>query len=58
VARRPINTPKAMVTLFWNLTGIHVSDVFVDKSFTPEHFVKNVLNRIHALPIVAVVHKQ
>jgi hypothetical protein len=58
VARRLINTPKGMVTLFWNLTGIHASNVLVGDSFTAEHFVKHVLNPIHLLSIVAIAHKQ
>jgi transposase len=58
VTRRLINTPKVMITLFWNTSGLQVSNFLEGESFNAEYFVRNILNPIHSLPIVAVAHKQ
>jgi hypothetical protein len=58
VARRRINTPEVMVLLFWNISGLHVSNFLASKSFDAGCFVHNVLTPIHHIPIVDVAHKQ
>jgi transposase len=58
VARRRINTPKMIVTLFWNISGLHVSNFLAGESFDADYFTRNVLIPIHHLPIVDVAHTQ
>jgi hypothetical protein len=57
VARRLTNTPKVMITLFWNPAGLHVTDFLASGLDNGDYFVTNVLTPIHLLPIVAAVHK-
>jgi histone-lysine N-methyltransferase SETMAR len=53
VARQLINTPKVMVTIFWNSFGIHVLAELSEKtSFDAGYFVDYVLTRIEELPIM------
>jgi hypothetical protein len=58
VIRRLINTPKVMITLFWNTFELHVSNFLEGESFNAKYLVRNILNPIHSLPIVDVAHKQ
>jgi hypothetical protein len=58
VARELINTPKVMVTLFWNPWGVHVSNALLSESFNVNYFVRRILQPIHSLQIVVVAHKQ
>jgi hypothetical protein len=51
VARRSINTPKLMITIFWNVSGIHVIDyVPSGESFNSAHFIERILPTIAGLP--------
>jgi hypothetical protein len=43
VARRLSNTPKWMITLFWNPAGLHASHFLAGESLNGDHFVRNVL---------------
>jgi hypothetical protein len=53
VARRLINTPKIMVTVFWNLTGIHVFDCLPkDRSFNAAYFIGHIFSKIEKMPDV------
>jgi hypothetical protein len=58
VARRLINTSKVMISLFWNMSRLHVSNFLADESLNAEYFLQNVLTPIHLLPIVSVAHIQ
>jgi transposase len=58
VSRRLISTPKVMITLFWNTSGLHVSDFLAGESFNAEYFVRDIMHRIHLLPIVSIAHEQ
>jgi histone-lysine N-methyltransferase SETMAR len=61
VARQLINTPKVMVTIFWNPFGIHILAALLEKtSFDAEYFVDHVLTSIEELPVMhtAVSQKQ
>jgi hypothetical protein len=58
VSLRLISTPKVIITLFWNTSGLHVSDFLVGESFNAQYFVRNILHRIHLLPIVSIAHTQ
>jgi transposase len=58
VARQLINTPKVMVTLFWNPWGIYVSNALVGESFNAEYFVEHILNQVHLLQIVTAARTQ
>jgi hypothetical protein len=57
VARRRINTYKVMVTLFWNISGLYVSNFLACESFDADCFVSNVLSSIHHLVILDVAQK-
>jgi hypothetical protein len=53
VARQLIDTPKVMVTIFWNLFGIHVLAALPEKtSFDAGYFVDYVLTPIAELPVM------
>jgi hypothetical protein len=58
VTRRLINTPKVMITLFWNTSELQVSNFLKGESFNAKYLVRNILNPIQSLPIVDVAHKQ
>jgi histone-lysine N-methyltransferase SETMAR len=59
VARRLINTPKVMVTIFWNMFGIHVLAALPEKtSFDAGYFVVSVLTPIADLPIMYTAASQ
>jgi hypothetical protein len=61
VARQLINTPKVMVTIFWNPFRIHVLGALSEKtSFDAGYFVDYILTAIEDLPIMhtAGSHKQ
>jgi hypothetical protein len=50
VARRLINTPKVMVTVFWNPTGIHILHCLPeDRLFNTAYFIDHVLSKIKKL---------
>jgi hypothetical protein len=51
VARRLINTPNLMITVFWNVSGIHLIDyVPSSESFNSSHFIEQILPTIAGLP--------
>jgi transposase len=51
VARPLISTPKLMVTIFWNVWGIHVIDyVPSGESFNSSRFIEQILPTIAGLP--------
>jgi hypothetical protein len=51
VARRLIDTLNLMVTIFWNVSGIHVIDyVPSGESFNSAHFIEQILPGIASLP--------
>jgi hypothetical protein len=54
VGGRRINTCKVMATLFWNTSGLHVSNCLAGKSFDADSFVRHVLTPINHLLIVDV----
>jgi histone-lysine N-methyltransferase SETMAR len=59
VARQLINTPKVMVTIFWNPFGIHVLAAFPEKtSFDAGYFVDYVLAPIAELPVMHTAASQ
>jgi hypothetical protein len=58
VNRCLISRPKVMITLFWNTSGLHVSNFLAGESLKAEYFVRNNMHRIHLLPIVSIAHKQ
>jgi histone-lysine N-methyltransferase SETMAR len=58
VARQVFNTPKVMMTLFWNPWGVHVRNALLSESFNGDYFVRHSLQPIHSLQIVAVAHKE
>jgi hypothetical protein len=58
VIRRLINTPKVMITLFWNTSELQVSNFLEGESFNAKYLVRNILNFIHSLLIVGIAHKQ
>jgi hypothetical protein len=58
VARHRIKTSKLMGTLFWNTSGLQVSNFLAGESLDADDFVRNVLTAIHHLYIVDVAHKQ
>jgi hypothetical protein len=47
-----------MILLFFNTSDLHVSNFCAGESFNAECFVKNILDRVHRLPIVSIAHKQ
>jgi hypothetical protein len=53
-----INTPKVMVTLFWNPWGVYVSNAVLSESCNADDFVRHMLQPIHSLQIVAVAYKE
>jgi hypothetical protein len=51
VARRLINTSKLMITIFWDVSGIHVIDyVPSGESFNSALFIERILPTIAVLP--------
>jgi histone-lysine N-methyltransferase SETMAR len=53
VAKQLINTPKVMVTIFWNPFGIHVLAALPEKtSFDAGYFVDYVLTPIEELSVM------
>jgi hypothetical protein len=58
VSRCLISTPKVMITLSLNTSGLHVRNLCAGESFNADCFVKNIMDRIHRLPIVSIAHKQ
>jgi hypothetical protein len=51
VVRRLINTPKLMITIFWNVSGIHVIDyVPSGESFNSANLIERNLPTIAGLP--------
>jgi hypothetical protein len=58
VSRCLISTPKLIITLFLNASGLHVSNFCAGDSSNAECFVKNIMDRIHRLPIVSIAQKQ
>jgi hypothetical protein len=61
VAKRLINTPKMMITIFWNPFGIHVFAAVHEKtSFDAEYCLNYVLTPIEEFPVMlaAVIQKK
>jgi hypothetical protein len=58
VARRLINIPKALITMFWNPAGLHVSDFLAGESLNGDYLVRNVFAPVHLLPIAAAAQKE
>jgi hypothetical protein len=58
MAQRLIHNLKVIITVFWNMSGLHVSNFLADESFNAEYCVQNVLTPIHPLPIVSVAYIQ
>jgi hypothetical protein len=61
VAKRLINTPKIMITIFWNPFGIQVLVALPERtSFDAEYFIDYVITPIEELPAMraAVTQKQ
>jgi histone-lysine N-methyltransferase SETMAR len=59
VAKQLINTPKVMVTIFWNPFGIHVVAVFPERtSFDVGYFFDYVLTSIAELPVMHTAASQ
>jgi hypothetical protein len=53
VAKQLINTPKSMVTMFWNTFGIHVLTALPEKtSFDGGYFIDNVLKPCQEFPVM------
>jgi hypothetical protein len=61
VAKQLINTPKSMITIFWNPFDIQVLATLPEKtSFDAEYFIDYVLTTVEELPAMhaAVTQKQ
>jgi histone-lysine N-methyltransferase SETMAR len=58
VARHRVNTSKVMVTLFSNISRLHVGNFLAGESFDQDYFMRNVLILIHHLLIIDEAHKQ
>jgi hypothetical protein len=57
VSRHLMSTPKVMVTLFWNRSGLYISNCLAADSVNADDFVPTVLNTIHSLPIMSAAHR-
>jgi hypothetical protein len=59
VARLLINTPKLMITIFWNASGIHIIDyVPSGESFNSAHFIERIFPTIAGLTARHAVVRQ
>jgi transposase len=59
VARQLIATPKLMITIFWDVSGIHVIDYLPPgTSFDSTYFIDNILYDFNTLPIISVAVRQ
>jgi hypothetical protein len=53
VSRRLIATPKLMFTIFWGISGIHVTDSRPpSRSFESASFIDHILNGFQTLPVL------
>jgi hypothetical protein len=53
VAKQLINTPKILVTIFWNPCGIHLLTALPEKTlFDAGYFIDNALRPIEELPVM------
>jgi hypothetical protein len=56
IAKQLINTPKVMITIFWNPFVIHVLAALAEKlSFDTEYFIDYALTPIEQIPIAHAV---
>jgi histone-lysine N-methyltransferase SETMAR len=59
VARPLITTPKLMITIFWGVSEIHVTDYLPpDTSFDSTYFIDHILCGFNTLPIISVAVRQ